>query len=197
MQDDYLSEPCFDMRSRRHSACARRAELAVAGDKTGVNQDRFYGTLIKRADARFDQHVEAAEEKEKVTAWAWNIALFPPRTMRRALVSGTTGDRSIFGPPADRREVGLGDLRTGRSGSRKQVAKKIGGRQVYVSRFEKRSDVRLSKLREYVEALGGELELLVTFPDSSAYRLARLGSHALSPGVGLPGDRQAKRQRAG
>jgi Helix-turn-helix domain len=78
-------------------------------------------------------------------------------------------------------EVGLGDLRRAKRITQEQVAKKIGGRQVYISRFEKRSDVRLSKLREYVEALGGELELLVTFPDSSAYRLARLGKPRILP----------------
>lgn len=77
-------------------------------------------------------------------------------------------------------EVGLGELRRAKRITQEQVAKKIGGRQVYISRFEKRSDVRLSKLREYVEALGGELELLVTFPDS-AYRLARLGKPRTLP----------------
>lgn len=79
-------------------------------------------------------------------------------------------------------EVGLGDLRRAKRVTQEQVAKRIGGRQVYISRFEKRSDVRLSKLREYVEALGGDLELLVTFPDNSAYSLARLGMPHTSVG---------------
>jgi hypothetical protein len=78
-------------------------------------------------------------------------------------------------------EVGLGDLRRAKRITQEQVANRIGGRQVYISRFEKRTDVRLSKLREYVEALGGELELLVTFPDSSSYRLARLGKPRTLP----------------
>jgi len=73
-------------------------------------------------------------------------------------------------------EIGLSDLRRAKRVTQEQLAGKIGGRQVYISRFERRSDVRLSKLREYVEALGGNLELLVTFPDSSAYSLAGLGA---------------------
>lgn len=37
---------------------ARKAILLVAGDKSGVSQDRFYKTLITTADARFDRHLE-------------------------------------------------------------------------------------------------------------------------------------------
>ena len=36
----------------------RKAVLLIAGDKSGVNERRFYKQLIKRADARFDQHLE-------------------------------------------------------------------------------------------------------------------------------------------
>jgi hypothetical protein len=35
------------------------AILLVGGDKSGVSSGRFYKGLIKRADARFDQHLEA------------------------------------------------------------------------------------------------------------------------------------------
>ena len=37
----------------------RAAILLIAGDKSGVSSDRFYKGLIKRADARFDQYLEA------------------------------------------------------------------------------------------------------------------------------------------
>jgi len=36
----------------------RAAILLVGGDKTGVGSDRFYRSLLKRADIRFDQHLE-------------------------------------------------------------------------------------------------------------------------------------------
>ena len=69
-------------------------------------------------------------------------------------------------------EVGLSDLRREKRLTQVQMAKRIGGKQVYVSRFEGRSDVKLSKLYKYVDALGGDLSLVVTFPDSSkAYSL--------------------------
>ena len=54
----------------------------------------------------------------------------------------------------------LRDIRKSRSLSQEQVAKKLGGKQVYVSRLESRSDVKVSTLRGYVRALGGDLELI-------------------------------------
>ena len=37
----------------------RKGILLVAGDKSGVAQGRFYKGLIKRADARFAQHLRS------------------------------------------------------------------------------------------------------------------------------------------
>jgi hypothetical protein len=45
----------------------RKAILLVAGDKSGVSQDKFYRNLIEIADRRLDQHqqaVAAAKEKQ-------------------------------------------------------------------------------------------------------------------------------------
>lgn len=43
----------------------RKAIILVAGDKSGVNQKRFYKTLIRIADARFAAHVKALKEMKK------------------------------------------------------------------------------------------------------------------------------------
>lgn len=37
---------------------SRKAILLVAGDKSGQSQKRFYKTLIRKADARFDAHLK-------------------------------------------------------------------------------------------------------------------------------------------
>ena len=42
----------------------RKAILLTAGDKAGVNEKRFYKTLIAKADDRFDQHL-AAQKRRK------------------------------------------------------------------------------------------------------------------------------------
>jgi len=39
----------------------RQAVLLVGGDKAGVNEKRFYKTLIRVADARFDRHLERSK----------------------------------------------------------------------------------------------------------------------------------------
>ncbi len=41
----------------------RRAILFVAGDKSGISQKQFYKKLIRKADERFDQHLEQLRKK--------------------------------------------------------------------------------------------------------------------------------------
>lgn len=43
----------------------RNAILLVAGDKSGVSQDRFYKALIKRADTRFAAHLARLKKPAK------------------------------------------------------------------------------------------------------------------------------------
>ena len=43
----------------------RKAILLVAGDKSGVAQDRFYKALIRKADERFDRHIAEMNERRK------------------------------------------------------------------------------------------------------------------------------------
>lgn len=40
----------------------RRAILLVAGNKSGVASRRFYRSLIERADARFDRHLQRLDQ---------------------------------------------------------------------------------------------------------------------------------------
>ncbi|MEL7524228.1 MAG: XRE family transcriptional regulator [Pseudomonadota bacterium] len=58
----------------------------------------------------------------------------------------------------------LQDMRKAQDLTQVDIAKKLGISQDNVSRLEKRSDVLLSTLRGYVEAMGGKLTLVVEFP---------------------------------
>lgn len=49
----------FAFDSRRH------AVLLVAGDKSGGSEKRFYRALIRKADERFDAHLERLKKKER------------------------------------------------------------------------------------------------------------------------------------
>jgi len=62
-------------------------------------------------------------------------------------------------------ELTLRDLRKAHHMTQEKLALELGIKQESVSNLEKRSDMLLSTLRHYIRALGGELELLVKFPN--------------------------------
>lgn len=72
----------------------------------------------------------------------------------------------------------LRDLRRAKKVTQEEIAKRVGGRQVYVSRLERRADMKLSTLKNYVEALGGDLQLMVTFPEGETVRLDHFGEES-------------------
>jgi transcriptional regulator with XRE-family HTH domain len=74
-----------------------------------------------------------------------------------------------------RAEINLRELRRLRKLTQTRLSKKLKIGQEGVSRIEKRTDLYLSTLRSYVEAVGGKLSLIVEFPDRSAVTLAAFG----------------------
>ncbi|MGH2878378.1 MAG: helix-turn-helix domain-containing protein [Solirubrobacteraceae bacterium] len=70
--------------------------------------------------------------------------------------------------------LALADLRRSRHVTQVQLAEELGISQGNVSRLEGRSDVYLSTLRSYVQALGGHLEIAAVFDDES---------HPVAPGM--------------
>ena len=46
----------------------RAAILLVAGDKSGTSQTRFYRELIRKADERFDAHLDRLKQEARVKA---------------------------------------------------------------------------------------------------------------------------------
>ena len=59
--------------------------------------------------------------------------------------------------------LALADLRATKGVSQVELARRLGIAQPGVSRIERREDLYLSSLRQYVEALGGELEVAAVF----------------------------------
>lgn len=59
----------------------------------------------------------------------------------------------------------LKDLREAVQRTQEDLAARLGVGQDTVSRIERRSDILLSTLRRYVEAMGGELNLVARFPN--------------------------------
>lgn len=72
-------------------------------------------------------------------------------------------------------EMSLQGVRKALGKTQVAIARRLKVGQDAVSKIETRSDMYLSTLRGVVEAMGGELELVVRFPNRPPVRLERLG----------------------
>ncbi len=94
----------------------------------------------------------------------------------------------LKGLPADRRkkiaartdelmreEMTMRELRKARNITQARLAKELKVKQEQISRIEKRSDLLISTLRRQVEALGGELTILASFPEGAPVKIVGFG----------------------
>jgi transcriptional regulator with XRE-family HTH domain len=103
----------------------------------------------------------------------------------------TTLKQKLAGLPAARRkkiaaraaelaleETTLREARTTLRKTQQDVAKKLKVGQDSVSRLERRGDMLVSTLREYVAALGGRVRVVVEFEGHAPVELDRIGKPA-------------------
>jgi transcriptional regulator with XRE-family HTH domain len=83
-----------------------------------------------------------------------------------------------------REERSLRELRESVAKSQAKLAQDLGIGQAAISKIERATDLYLSTLREFIAGIGGELNLIVTFPDDR-------------PPVQIAGFRPLKRKRPG
>lgn len=88
-------------------------------------------------------------------------------TERRTMIEARAGELAT-----------LKDLRQAVAQTQKELAVALGVGQDTISRLEKRSDMLLSTLRRYVEAMGGKLELVAQFPDRPPLVIDHLAGEA-------------------
>ena len=80
-----------------------------------------------------------------------------------------------------KRHMVLRELREVRNRTQVAMARKLGVRQVSISRLESREDPRLSTLTKYIDAMGGQLHLIVEFPEQEPVMLRGVGSRPAKP----------------
>jgi transcriptional regulator with XRE-family HTH domain len=83
----------------------------------------------------------------------------------------------------ERRAVELATLKGLRQGikrTQKELASSLGVGQDTISRLEQRSDMLISTLKRYVEAMGGRLDLIARFPNRPPVMIDRIAE--LAPG---------------
>lgn len=68
-----------------------------------------------------------------------------------------------------REEMALNELRKAYSFSQEKIAKTLHIQQPAVAKLEKRTDMYISTLRNYIEALGGELDIVARFPKTEVH----------------------------
>lgn len=69
----------------------------------------------------------------------------------------------------------LRELRKAVGKAQAEIAATLKIKQPSISKIERQTDMYLSTLRSYVEAIGGELDLVVRLPPRRVMRLHRLG----------------------
>jgi hypothetical protein len=144
---------CFDPR--------RQAVVILGGHKT---DSRFYDRNVPRAERLYQSYLdestgEAMEkmaEKRKTRAHRWG-------DIRRKNLTEAQATRVRELVRARLVELTLRDLREQAGKTQNDLAALTEMTQAELSRFERRDDRKLSTLRKYVEALGGELEVVATF----------------------------------
>ncbi|PYX98499.1 MAG: transcriptional regulator [Acidobacteria bacterium] len=66
-----------------------------------------------------------------------------------------------------RAEMALDELREAREMTQVHLAKILGVNQAAVSKLERRADMYVSTLQDFVKALGGELKITARFPEGT------------------------------
>jgi transcriptional regulator with XRE-family HTH domain len=66
-------------------------------------------------------------------------------------------------------EMALQELRQARQLSQEEVAEVLSTKQSQISRLEKRTDMYISTLRSYIEAMGGQLDIIARFPEGEIH----------------------------
>jgi DNA-binding XRE family transcriptional regulator len=83
----------------------------------------------------------------------------------RAKMSPESRKRAEAKTAAILRSLPLHELRAARKVTQEQLAETLNLKQAAISRMERRTDVYISTLRRYIEAMGGELVISARFPD--------------------------------
>jgi len=63
------------------------------------------------------------------------------------------------------KEMPLNELRAAKKMSQVDMAEALNKEQANISRLEKNTDMYISSLKKYIEAMGGKLDIVASFPD--------------------------------
>ena len=93
----------------------------------------------------------------------------------RAGLSGDSQRKAAALTDAMEQALSLSELRRARAMTQEQLAADLHVGQASIAKLERRTDMYLSTLRRFVEAMGGELDIVARFPDQPQVRLRGIG----------------------
>ncbi len=67
------------------------------------------------------------------------------------------------------RRMALRDLRQTQQVSQEKLAKKLSLKQANISRLENQTDMYVSTLENYIQAIGGKLDMVAKFPEGDIH----------------------------
>jgi DNA-binding transcriptional regulator YiaG len=105
--------------------------------------------------------------EEKLTVADYDAADTRGRALRGKILDDSRG-RTAYDTATteiERHQASLAQIRKARSLAQATLAETMGMDQSEVSRLEHRTDVLLSTLRRFIEATGGELQIVAHYPD--------------------------------
>jgi transcriptional regulator with XRE-family HTH domain len=105
-----------------------------------------------------------------------------PRTLDESIADLPEGEQARIEVRAREliaEEMSLRSLRKALGKTQTAVAKRLKVGQDAVSKIETRRDMYVSTLRDFIKAMGGELELVAQFPNRPPVRLEGFGPAAL------------------
>lgn len=73
-------------------------------------------------------------------------------------------------------EMSLAETRKAMGVNQVTLAKELGVAQANISQIESRPDALISTLAQYIEALGGKLEINATFPDGKKVQITQFSN---------------------
>lgn len=88
-----------------------------------------------------------------------------PFSTLRARMSPEAQDRARAKSAALEQDMALAELRRAMKLSQEEIATALNINQASVARMEKRTDMYIGTLRRFVQAMGGELDIIARFPD--------------------------------
>jgi len=106
-------------------------------------------------------------DEDEPTAGEYETGTVAGRALKERIIGDPAG-RAAYDSALqeiEKHQVSLAQVRKARSLAQATLAEVMGMDQSEISRLERRSDLLLSTVRRFIQATGGDLRLIVQYPD--------------------------------